>query len=603
MAVMEKMRDYTKLFLIFLVVAFVGTIIFDWGMDVTGMKSRNTTIAEVNGKDISVQAFSQLYEQELDNMRRRTGSDPSEGQLDFVRNQVYENLIRDELISQEIQKRGITATDKEIVHYIFEAPPEIIKQQNTFHNEQGQFDYGKYQAALRDPGANWQPLEEYLRRALPYQKFQERFDASVLVTESQIKEEYLKRNQKVSVRYVFFPMDKYRAGGGAIEAKELEKYYQDNKEKEFKDVEKRLIEYVTFSTRPSVKDSQAVLVLVLTLKERVQAGESFADLAQKYSEDESNRERGGDLGFFKRGAMVKPFEDAAFAANAGELVGPVQTSFGVHLIKVEEKKTENNEESVHASHILLKFNTSNETMTAARDSASYFSSTAQETSWEEALKSEKLTAQTSAPFVEGNGFVPGLGVNRNASRFVFKNKAGGISEPFDAAQSYVVLRVKEIQPEHMKSLEEAKTQIETKLQSEKWKQAAQQAAEKFYADLLQKGPAALEDLAARDTLTVKATDQPFSRSGFVPGIGRDQAFIGAAFALKGQEFSKPVKGQRGSYILQLVQIDPFDETDYASKKETLRSQLADNAKQQAFNEWYTHLKAQAKIKAQRDMFF
>ena len=128
MAVMEKMRDYTKLFLIFLVVAFVGTIIFDWGMDVTGMKSRNTTIAEVNGKDISVQAFSQLYEQELDNMRRRTGSDPSEGQLDFVRNQVYENLIRDELISQEIQKRGITATDKEIVHYIFEAPPEIMQK-------------------------------------------------------------------------------------------------------------------------------------------------------------------------------------------------------------------------------------------------------------------------------------------------------------------------------------------------------------------------------------------------------------------------------------------------------------------------------------------
>ncbi len=603
MAVMEKMRDYTKFFLIFLVVAFVGTIIFDWGMDVTGQKTQHTKIAEVNGKGISVQAFSQLYEQELENLRRRTGSDPSESQLDFVRNQVYENLIRDELISQEIQKRGIKATDKEIVHYIFEAPPEIIKQQNTFHNEKGEFDYGKYQAALRDPGANWQPLEDYLRRALPYQKFQERFDASVLVTESQVKDEYLKRNQKVTVRYVLFPMDKYRNNGGAVEATEIDKYYNENKEKEFKEAEKRVIEYVTFATRPSPKDSQAVRDLALTLKERVLAGEDFAELAKRYSEDESNRERGGDLGFFKRGAMVKPFEDAAFAANAGEVVGPVLTSFGVHLIKVAAKKTENNEESVQASHILLKFNTSNETMTAARDSASYFSSGAQEATWEEMLKSEKVRAQTSAPFVEGNGFVPGLGVNRNASRFVFKNKSGSISAPFEAAQSYVVLRVKEVQPERMKSREEARVQIESKLQSEKWKQMAQQAAEKFYAELLQKGPAALEEMAGRDTVEVKNTDQPFNRSGFVPGIGRDQAFIGAAFALKGQEFSKPVKGLRGSYILQLVQLDPFDEADYSAKKDAIRSQLADNAKQQAFNEWYTHVKASAKIKDHRDLFF
>lgn len=603
MAVMEKMRNYTKAFLIILVLAFVGTIVFDWGMDVTGWRTQNTTIAHVNGKAIAAQTFSQVYEQELENMRRRSGAELSESQLDFLRNQVYENLVRDELISQEIQKRGIKATDKEIVHYIFDAPPEIIKQQETFKNENGQFDQGKYQAALRDPGADWRPLEEYLRRSLPYQKFQDRFDATVLVTESQVKEEYLKRNQKVTVRYVLFPMDKYRQHAAAIEAKDLEKYYSEHREKEFKDPEKRVIDYVTFSTRPSAKDSQQVRDLALTLKERAQAGEDFAELARKYSEDESNRERGGDLGFFKSGSMVKPFEDAAFAAAVGEIVGPVQTGFGLHLIKVAEKKTENNALSVKASHILLKFNTSNETITAARDSAAYFASAAKETSWEETLQSEKKHAQTSAAFVEGTGFVPGLGVNRTASRFIFKSAKGSVSEPFEAQQSYVVLRVKDIQPERIKTLEEAKPEIESKLQSEKWKQAAQQAAEKFYAELLQKGPAAFEEMAARDSLEIKVTEQPFNRSGFVPGIGRDQAFIGAAFALKGQEFSKPVKGMRGSYILQLVQLDPFDEADYNARKDAIRSQLTENAKQQAFNEWYAHLKSKAKIEDHRDLFF
>ena len=97
MAVMEKMRDYTKFFLIFLVLAFVGTIVLDWGMDVTGLKSQNTTIAEVNGKSISVQSFEQVYTQELENMRRRTGNEPSESQLDFLRNQVCDNLARENL--------------------------------------------------------------------------------------------------------------------------------------------------------------------------------------------------------------------------------------------------------------------------------------------------------------------------------------------------------------------------------------------------------------------------------------------------------------------------------------------------------------------------
>jgi parvulin-like peptidyl-prolyl isomerase len=205
--------------------------------------------------------------------------------------------------------------------------------------------------------------------------------------------------------------------------------------------------------------------------------------------------------------------------------------------------------------------------------------------------------------VEGNGFVPGLGVNRAASRFVFKNKAGSVSESFDAVQSFLVLRVKEVQPERIKTREEAGPQIEAKLRGENGKQLAQQAAEKFYAELLQQGPDALATLASRDTLEIKVTDQPFSRSGFVPGIGRDQAFIGAAFALTGQEFSKPVKGMRGSYILQLVHLDPFDEADYQDKNDAIRSQLLDTAKQQAFNEWYTHLKSKAKIKDHRDLFF
>ncbi len=606
MAVMGKMREYTKVFLYILVFAFVGTIIFDWGMDVTGLKTQNTTIGKVNGKELQAQAFYNAFEQEVANLRQRTGTDPSDSQLDFLRNQVWENMVRDALVTEEIRKRGIQATDSEVLHYIFDAPPEILKQNPSFQNEKGEFDFAKYQAALKNPDAQlqpfWQSVESYMRGALPYQKFQDILDASATVTESQVRDEYMKRNEKVSVRYVLFAADKYRPTNATADAKEIEKYYSEHKDEEFKEAEKRKIEYLTFSTNPTKKDTQAVYDLIADLKQRAANGEDFGDLAKKYSEDESNRERGGDLSFFKRGAMVRPFEEAAFGAQLGELVGPVQTQFGVHLIKVMEKKTENNEEQVRASHILLKFNASPETISAARDSANYFSANAKETTWEETLKGEKRSAQTSAFFPEGSGFVPGIGMNRTASRFIFKSKTGSVSDVFDIPQGFLVFRIIEAQTEHIKTLEEVKTQIESKLLGERAKQAADQVAGKFYADLMQKGVSRLDSSVTGDTLSLTTTEA-FARNGYVTGIGRDQDFIGAAFALKPNQVSKPVKGQRGSYILQLASQQGFDETAYNNEKIAIRQQLLDRAKQEAFTQWYADLKEKAKIEDLRENFF
>lgn len=599
MALMDKMRNYTKALLVLLVFAFVGTIIFDWGMDYVGLKQKTGVISTVNGTDISIEQFDRAFQFELDNYRQRTGNEPEDSQLDYLRDQVYEALVRETLLQQEINKRGIRATEKEIVHYIFKAPPEFLKQQKSFQNEQGQFDYGRYQQALADPSVNWRPAEEYLRSTLPFQKFQEVLNLSVIVTESEVMREYAKRNQKAKVRYLFIDPGRFDSTPVNVTPAEVEKYYNERRQ-EFTDPEKRTVDYLAYPKKATRADSLAVGKLADELLERARAGEDFAELAKTYSEDPGSRERGGDVGFFTKGSMDKPFEDAAFAGQPGDIIGPVQSTYGLHILKIHARKQEEAEVSVHASHILLKYQASPQTIEAARDSANYFAAQAQELNWDAALAHEEISPQRSAPFTEASGFVPGLGVNRPASRFVFGNKTGAVSEVFETPQGYVVLRVADVQRERTKTLTELQAEIENILKTEKRKELAGALAAKLRGEI--EHGAALEALAARDTLQLREPE-PFTRSGYITGVGRDPEFIGAAFALQPPQVSPPVKGVRGYYLIQLLSLDTIDMRDYAAKKEGVRTQLVERAQQNAFSEWYAATKEKAKIKDYRELYF
>jgi len=629
MAMMTKMREQTHIVLGILLVAFLALIVVEWGSESTIFMSKEQSgvIASINGHDIHYEQFARAYEQQLEQYKQQSGQEPPENQLDYLRNQVWENMVREVLVTQEIGKRGIKATDKEIVHYIYNEPPDIIKQNPSFQNEQGQFDNAKYQAALSDPKAGqfWVQVENYLRASLPYQKFQDEFDATAVVTDAEVRDDYVKRNQKATVRYLFFNPENYRPRAGGtdgqipLEKSAVEKYYKDHEE-EFKDAEKRKIDYVIFSNKATPADSDSVRSLANQILQRAKSNEDFAALAQTYSEDESNRDKGGDLGFFKRGAMARPFEEAAFGANPGDIIGPVHTTFGLHIIKVIAKKTEapegenedktdkkkkgkeekSGEEMVQASHVLLKFQPSRQTVDAARDSANYFSSAARESGWEMALQNEKLSAQTSTPFAKGSGFVPGVGMKPLVSSYVFRSEAGTISDFFEVPPGFMVLRIAEVQPERIKPLEEVQAQIENTLRTDKLKEAAYDAARAARAKL--NGSMTLEDLAAQDSLEIKAAE-PFARSGFISGLGRDPSFIGTAFSLQPNQISPAVKGNRGAYLIQLVNVEPINEADFQAQKETTRAQLLERAKQNAFAQWYTDLKEKADIKDFRELYF
>ncbi len=596
MALMERMRGFTKVILYFLVLAFVGTIIFDWGMDVTGLKRNPKVIGKVNGEEISVDTFWQAYQRQIDAYQQQTGNPPTDSQLEYIRNQVWDGLIRDVLVRQEMEKRDIKAYDNEIRYYIFEQPAEVFKTIPAFTNEQGQFDLARFQTALRDRQVGLD-VENILRYNLPFQKFQDEFETTVFVTDSEIMDEYLKRNERVTVEYLFISPDRFNNAEITISEDELKQRYNEKKDI-FKEPEKRKIEYVIFPTQATAQDSAFIEEEALDVLERAKNGEDFAELAKTYSADNS-AENGGDLNFFKRGAMVKPFEDAAFSAKVGEVVGPVYTQFGIHIIKVTDRKRENGEEMVRASHILFKYEASSSTISDARAGAYELSELAKQEGWEQAIEELKLEAQTSPFFSEGSGFIPGLGISRSASRFAFTNPVGSISDPIETDQGFIAMKIVERQKEHIKPLDEVRGTLEVELKREKRFDLAGDFAKKIKAEI-DKG-ASFEAIASTDSLDYQKPE-PFTRNSFINLVAKDPAFIGTSFSLKPGEVSDPVKGIRGYYIIKCLDRSKFDETDFQNKKELIRRDVMDKRTRQAFSEWYAKVKEQAEIEDNRAIF-
>jgi parvulin-like peptidyl-prolyl isomerase len=603
MAVMKNMREYTKTILIILVLTFIGTIIFDWGMNITGLRTGQGVIGKVNGEEITTVEFDRAFANQIEAYRKQTGSDDvSESQMDYLRNQVWESLVRDKLIKQTLQEKGIQASDAEILYRIYNDPPEFLKNEKTFQNEQQQFDMALYRAALNNKSLapQWRPVEEYIRYTLPYEKFQDLLQANVRVTEDEIKKEYLKQNQTVEVKYIFFDPNNFSNTPIEISDAMINQYYNQHKE-EFKEDEKRQIQYVIFSTTATPADSAEQRELAQDLIARLSDGEDFAELAETYSEDPGSKDKGGDLGYFSKGSMVKPFEDAAFSATVGDIVGPVQSRFGLHIIKVEDKRTQNDKEEVKARHILLKFEASEKTRNKARDEALYLAEEAQVRPFAEVAKEMHVKIDSTDFFAKGGGFIPGLGLNKSASQFIFANEIDKTSNIEESPQGYFVLNVIAIQKGRIKKAADVKDDIKNKLLIEKRKELAGQAAQKTY-EKIQSG-VSFEDAALQDSLAVKNSGA-FNRGGFVPGVGRDPQFIGAAFALKNlNDVSNPVAGTRGYYLLQLIQKTEFDSADFESKKEGIRQQVIQRKQGQVFASWYANVKAQADIKDYRDKYF
>ena len=322
------------------------------------------------------------------------------------------------------------------------------------------------------------------------------------------------------------------------------------------------------------------------VRQRIESGElSFAAAARQYSTDRSNKDQGGDLGWFGEGRMVPAFEEAAFAAPEGQVVGPVESNFGQHLILVEDRATSEVELVQVARPVEADFA---RVLGEAEDFAAFIELEDRDFA-EEAQ--ERGIAPTPIEVTDDQPQVPGLDLGRDFFRFLRRADEGQVSEPFDAGGSFVVARLVERREAGPAPFEEVQGQIEAAVLNEKKKAVQVAALEQALA-----GGSSLAAVASAAGTDVETVSDLSMAEGTVPGYGVEPSAVGAAFGLRPGQQSGVVEGEQAAFVVRTTALTGGTDAELtAEARDLLREQLLQRKRSRVLQAWLQGLRDEAEV--------
>ncbi|MBN2461179.1 MAG: peptidylprolyl isomerase [Candidatus Cloacimonetes bacterium] len=590
---LEGMRKKAKL------VIFIVAAVFILSMAIGGITSifiNKPYVGRIAGKKIEYEEYSNY----LKNAYARYAQENPETEIDEtilkqINNETWNNLVASIIYNQEIKRLHIRVTDQKVLEKLKD-PPEDIKSIEEFQTN-GKFDYDKYQDMLIENPNFAAYMENRLRGNLPYEILFETIKAEVALTDEDVKQQYIDKNNKADVKVIFF--DPKKITDIEITDEDMQQYYEENKE-EFKRDPMCKYKYVRIPLAPSEADKNLAKVRADSVYNIVTGGMDFAEAAMEYSEGPS-APQGGDLGYFTRGRMVPEFEEAVFALRTGEISEPVLTQFGWHIIKLfDRRKNDKGEEEVKASHILIKPVISAETEANLEIIQEDFYTRAQEVGLDSAAVEYNYEVAESREFTQESKFISGIGKQEEMVDFAFKKKVGTLHEPVKLEQGdYLVAEISEKLGVHYQDIEEAKTNIKRKIESERQLAAVQEKAREFHASY---DPNMYLMQAIKEGWeTVEGEN--ITKDALIGKIRNETALNEAILSKNAGEFTDLIEGERGSYIAYVLKRYEPDMEVFERDKEKLKEDAQAEAENKHFSEWYQELRKEANIEDNRSMFF
>ncbi|MDY2868754.1 MAG: SurA N-terminal domain-containing protein [Mesosutterella sp.] len=343
-------------------IAFVATGIYSYSRS----DSADTALAEVAGTKITPEQFDQAKREQLQALRNQMGDQFKSNILDNqeARAALLDRLMSERALAAEVVKEGILVSKDQAV--------QMIKGSQLFKTN-GQFDPELYKRFLASQGKSDEGFVQEIQQSLARDILVNTVNGTATVSKTTAEQLNRLIRERREVRILTIPSQKFLADA-KVSDEDAKKYYDANKS-EFLEPEHEKVQYVVLTpdqfqtaqpTEDEVKtyyqqngkkfaapeerqarhiligfgsDEKAAKKKAEDLEAQLRAHpEQFADIAKKESIDKGSAVNGGDLGWFGRGAMVPEFDAAVFAAKKGDIVGPVRTQYGFHIIQVTDAR-------------------------------------------------------------------------------------------------------------------------------------------------------------------------------------------------------------------------------------------------------------------------
>lgn len=626
----KKSGLFVKIALVLITIGFSF-----FGIESYFVSNASTSVATVNGKEISQEQFRERFNQYRQRMQQMMGDavDSAYFARPEVRRQVLDQVINEQLLLDANEKLGISVPAALVRQEIMNIP--------AFLND-GKFDADQYKMLLASQGMSPLAFQERVSQDLAVRELPAQITASAVVTDPEI-DTYLRLKDQLR-DFRFIKLAKPEAGSDEVAAADIESYYKEHQaefmvpeqvaldyleldgskldvnlkpdesvlkeryEKEkarFASPEQRLASHILIKVdgKGTPEDQKKALAKAEAIEQELKAGKSFAELAKKDSADLGSKNQGGDLGWLEKGTTDEAFETALFALQKGQVSEPVLSSEGYHIIELRDIRVDKTRPFEEVKPELEReFANSERDRVYAEKAGQLTDLTYQDpTTLEPAAHALGLTAQKTPLFSRQGG--SGIAATPGVVKAAFSDAVlvqGNNSDPIEVGPNHiVVVRLAEHKPSTPIPLDQVSDQVRGKIIAERVAKKAKANADALLAQL-DKGES-LEQLAGAQKAEV--VDHK--------GIGRDAATVDSALVKAAFEMPRSAAGKAnnrlvdlGGDVYALIQLDKVTDGDPskldAKTREAARNALSQGGGSEAASGFIDALRKNAKIKVFED---
>jgi len=623
--VLSLMRRHAKSWLIKFLIGIIAVVfIFYFGYSFTAREGLK--IAKVNGEVITGMEYQKAYEELLERFRAQYKDLLTESLIKSfdLKNRALEILIDQKLVSQEARRLGLDVTEEEVQKAIMEYPPFQVG---------GKFDIGRYRALLQHNRMKPEDFEADMARGLLEGKVREFLSSFVTVTDQEVLDQYTYANERMKISFVRFKPDEFKksinpddAAVGAFFEEHKEDYRVPEKIKlayllvdpagfrdrievgeeevkehygyhlaAFQEQEQVRARHILFKVDENAPDEEVEKVRKKAeeVLEKARKGEDFAALAKEYSEGPT-KAKGGDLGYFSEGQMVKPFEEAVFGMKKGEISNLVRTRFGFHIIKVEDIKEARTKPLDEVREEIRKDIVETRSVDLAHEKAlSILDQMPYDADLVQIASKHGLEVKYTDLFSD-NETIPGIGGDEKLRQSLFSLEKMETSELLEVGGKFYIFQVADKKASFLPELKEVAEKTKKDLIDDLANEEAKAAAERYLARL-KKGEA-WAGLAKEKNLKVEETEF-FTRRGSIPMIGYQPDLQETVFSLgKDNPYPDEVfETQGGAVVIRWEDGKGIDEKKYEEEKEQYRFALMKAKQRRASEKWLQFLKKHAEV--------